>query len=1266
MTTRNFSVILNVLFLSALAASAVDFFIPREETLAVLRDTDFAQFPDAETVLVDDATREFYRADGTGESVNEWYEKILTEKGLRNSRTQSAWMGTVYENLSWEQAEIIKADGAVVTIDTAENSKVMIDPGQMNANIYDPSNKVTVLSIPGLEIGDTIHLLVKRVTHKARAPGKFASSELFEREFPILRQSHVIDAPAELPLISVTLRNETGAGVAYSREDLDGGGTRHTWSVENVPQAFSEPQMPAFYTCAQRLLVSSVADWKELSRWYWNLCEPRMAATTPAMTNTVLEIVADVENDDEKIRRIFYHVAQNIRYMGVTAESEAPGYEPHDVSLTFDNKYGVCRDKAALLASMLRIAGFEAFPVLIHANEKRDPDAPSVYFNHAITAVRRDGVYTLMDPTSESVATLMPEYLAEKSYLVATPEGETLLESPALPAEQNKCLIETTGAISNGVLRAHTVIRFEGANDTIYRGALANMGADQIRRFTDGQIQRTVPGAVITGVKLTPSDMRETDTPLSLEIDYSIVNAVATSASNGVTVLTLPQIGGSFGYANFVVRQTSLKERRFPYKTEIPNCVEERMTIETPFVGMIFAGAGDIDSKCDVAEYAQKTEFSDDGVLTFGSRFAITKSLVETDAYADFKRVLKARETAFRSVPVWEISDNSQFQNFAISQFPTPLPPEKSNDILKILDEAVVTLDKDNNTIFAERHFINKILTQAGVKKGAEMKLYFNPVFEDERLVSASVTSPSGEVRQITALEMNLMDQGWVAGAPRYPAGKILAVSFPNVEIGSVIDCTYTTLWSDYPFLAWIEYFGGNDDTEKQTIIVREVSGGVTNEVARETRENIPGLIAEDNMPPTRYVRERFEHIATEGANGKFSPLDFAKATSAAFKTAAEKRHEKTAAKAREITEGKKTIYDKVDAIKVFTAKNIRRAGPYYYWLPLSYLSAPDDTLEAGYGHEADKIIMQMAMLRELGIEAKLMFADPTAVLSCFEFMSGTDPIVDYGGLANVFLEIKGNKETNYDDLYLFERSQYGDPRVIPWARYTYINPEETEDSAFWMDGNDGDYSTCVLGNSVYDIQNDGSAIVEIKTFYYGMNHESMRNTEIELTPEQHRRYVLRLAAAYSQDAELIGDYESDLENHPVVTKLKLRIPDFAVKQDGLWNIRVPRFPIDARLGERVNPFYQASPVKSDGVITILLPEEISEVLFIPEDTSLYGEDYVATVNHYKKNQNGRRSIQIIRGIHIDRTVIPDIVYDEYMRDAVKLLGRGADTIIAR
>ena len=237
-----------------------------------------------------------------------------------------------------------------------------------------------------------------------------------------------------------------------------------------MPQAFPEPDMPPMHTCAQRLLVSTIPTWQDLSRWYWKLSEPRMAATVPEMQETVDALVAGAASRDERIWRVFTYVSQKIRYMGVTPEEEAPGYEPHDVKLTFQNKYGVCRDKAALLAAMLRMAGVEAYPVLIHVGERRDPDVAQIFFNHAIVAAvsEKPGAvgadrYILMDPTNENSARLLPEYLCEKSFLVATPEGEALPRIPG-PARRGEPRPHQTppARSATACLRATTTVRLAG------------------------------------------------------------------------------------------------------------------------------------------------------------------------------------------------------------------------------------------------------------------------------------------------------------------------------------------------------------------------------------------------------------------------------------------------------------------------------------------------------------------------------------------------------------------------------------------------------------------------------------------------------------------------------------------------------------------------------------------------------------------------------------------------------------------------------------
>jgi transglutaminase-like putative cysteine protease len=71
-------------------------------------------------------------------------------------------------------------------------------------------------------------------------------------------------------------------------------------------------------------------------------------------------------------------------------------YQPHAADDVLDNGYGDCKDKHTLLATMLKAVGIDAWPALIHATRKLDPEVPSpAQFNHVITVVPRGDTISL-------------------------------------------------------------------------------------------------------------------------------------------------------------------------------------------------------------------------------------------------------------------------------------------------------------------------------------------------------------------------------------------------------------------------------------------------------------------------------------------------------------------------------------------------------------------------------------------------------------------------------------------------------------------------------------------------------------------------------------------------------------------------------------------------------------------------------------------------------------------------------------------------------
>ena len=612
-----------------------------------------ARFPDADTVIVDDIERVKYNPDGTYETTEEMWTKILTEKGRREASAVTLEYSKRYGEAAIEHVGAIGADGKERTIDVSATTKEQTDNESMSANIYDPLDRVIVCTVPGLKIGETLHVKTRRKTTNPRCQDNWSDISVMEWTQPIIHASYEVTAPPERPLKRIAVRNPLG-NISTNVTRLADGSTLHTFVCTNSPQAFSEPDMLPLYTQIQNVRVSTAEDWPAISRWYWNLCEPHLAKTNADM-------VAKVDELGRDMRKIFAFVSQEIRYMGLTMEDTSPGYSPHDIDVTFDNRYGVCRDKAALLVAMLRLAGFDAFPVLIHVGAKLDPEVPQPFFNHAIAAVakrnKEDGKsekeYILMDPTDENAKEMFPPYLCNKSYLVCRPDGDILRTSAVPSPAANSLDVESRGTIApDGSMFMESRLGFGGINDTAYRHALVRRTPKERRDIFERALKSVAPGAELVKCEILPRDMRDTDKPLEVSISAQIPEAVIRGESRDS--VNVPFLSGALGMANFILaRSTSLDHRRFPLAIDSTARTAESIRIE---LGDSFGPALDIpkSQKIDSEGYSFRRTFSaTGGVLSAERTIEISAVEFSPSAYLDLRESIKGTEAAARQRPVF-------------------------------------------------------------------------------------------------------------------------------------------------------------------------------------------------------------------------------------------------------------------------------------------------------------------------------------------------------------------------------------------------------------------------------------------------------------------------------------------------------------------------------------------------------------------------------------------------------------------------------------
>jgi len=521
-------------------------------------------YPNAHAVLANEVEKLHFKKDGTYVDDDEVFLTILDEDGRRSEKIQSFYIDRYYANLNVEVMEIIKPDGRKISVDLKTNSREDTPLSNTKANIYNPKLKVLKVFLPDLHIGDTIHYKIHRDYFKPVIPRNLYGLVLGQYTFPVKSYTFTIAGPADVKLH--TLVKDKVKGTVSFRQWVKNGRKVYRWVFKNVPQITPEPSMPPFIRVAMRVLYSTLSSWEDASRWYASLVEPKLVPT-PEIISKVKELTKGLPDDNAKIRAIFYFVAQKIRYMGITAEKNRPGFEPHAVGLTFSRRYGVCRDKAALLVSMLRVAGLRANMALVSVGSKLDKEIPVPYFNHAVAVLRGalGRSLTFMDPTSETSKQFFPDYERDSSCLIADKRGEVLRITPALPPEQNLFQVTIRDAfLKDQTLRGELRAVCTGFVGTAFRYLMMVKGKEEREELLCRMFKRRYPGVEMGHVSW--SDPADRSRPFSFSFDFRVKHAAIGCGDGMKFLLPLSNMENPGVLDRWILGKADMVSRRFPLR----------------------------------------------------------------------------------------------------------------------------------------------------------------------------------------------------------------------------------------------------------------------------------------------------------------------------------------------------------------------------------------------------------------------------------------------------------------------------------------------------------------------------------------------------------------------------------------------------------------------------------------------------------------------------------------------------------------------------
>src|SRR5579863_5729494 len=307
------------------------------------------------------------------------------------------------------------------------------------------THKARVVQPPAEDVGSTILCESEELT----APWKQEKIWEIQSGSPVVFEALEIDLPGEARFAE--------SWHSYQPvKPVEVGPNHWRWEIKDMPRLDLRDvkARPDSEAVAARMAVywgsgataDRDAEWRALGQWFAELEEHR-PDPSPEITAKAQELTAGTNDFFTKLTNITEYIQKNVRYFVV--ERGIGGFQAHPAGDIFHNRYGDCKDKTTLLISMLQAVGIKAYYMPV--DDRRgvvDPDAPSLYGNHMITAIRlpadvkdprlmavvaaSDGHrYLIFDPTNERTPVgNLPSYEQGSYGLLAAGPASQILALP--------------------------------------------------------------------------------------------------------------------------------------------------------------------------------------------------------------------------------------------------------------------------------------------------------------------------------------------------------------------------------------------------------------------------------------------------------------------------------------------------------------------------------------------------------------------------------------------------------------------------------------------------------------------------------------------------------------------------------------------------------------------------------------------------------------------------------------------------------------------
>ncbi len=601
----------------------------------------------SDAVVLLDSTGVRFKDSGSGSFDIHQVIKVQTTEGALRHRVLKYDYDPLTAQAVFEDVKVYKTDGTVRNIDLS----TVCDYAAPARAIYWGARQIMV-EVGALEPGDIIDYRIgkKGFTYALLTSSAFDEEDRFIPPmkgnfydivpfwvtYPTVSKIYTLDVPREKEV-----QYEFYQGECHSSVRVDGDRKFMSFSVSDARPFRREPNMVDLFDVAPKLMLSSTPKWEDKSVWFSGVNEDYGSfEPTPEVEKKVAEILKGVTDEKRKIWLLTHWVADYMRYSGISM-GEGEGYTLHNAKMNFTDRCGVCKDKASLLITMLRVAGFDAHPAMTMAGSRIE-SIPADHFNHCVVVVKlSSGVYTPLDPTwVPFTRENWSSAEQQQNYLPGLPEGSPLLLTPVSAPENHYLRLSVKTTLDKeGNLVGEYIVTAEGQSDASVRSPFTKSYVANWQNAMENEILSIDPQAKMLSVNYGKNPDYYLDAPIKITARFSIPS-YAVKTSDGA-LLYKPVSGLLYNRVKTFLRvNTDLPEREFGFKDSCSRLVEANENVTVP-KGMTLSSPLEESASSEAADFSGKVA-GKGNTVNIASSIALKKRVYEAGDYPGFKKAVEA------------------------------------------------------------------------------------------------------------------------------------------------------------------------------------------------------------------------------------------------------------------------------------------------------------------------------------------------------------------------------------------------------------------------------------------------------------------------------------------------------------------------------------------------------------------------------------------------------------------------------------------------